>query len=144
MHLHLRLKPRGLSPPASSELPAVEEMRGLLGPTDVNRDWGLEFSWESGPACVKAVFCRGQCMWAAFLMKLKLSYSALLLLGFLLLIFIHLPVNLRCEGSPGDPSMGVCETTNLSWQLLLTHRKIFKAKTNLVDFLAFPHAVGCM
>ena len=81
---------------------------------------------------------------SCFLMKLKLSCSALLLLGFLLLCFIHLPVNLRCEGSLRHPPVGVRETTNLSWQLLLTPRKIFKAKPNLVDFLAFPNAVGCM
>lgn len=70
-------------------------------------------------------------------MKLKLSDCALLLLGFLLLIFVHLPVNLRCEGSPGDLCMGVCETTNVSWQLLLTPRKIFKAKTILWISLLF-------
>lgn len=71
-------------------------------------------------------------------MKIKRSYPALLLLGFLVLIFIHL----RHKGSPGDLCMGVCETTNVPWQPLLTPRKIFKAKPNLVDFLAFPKAVG--
>jgi len=76
-------------------------------------------------------------------MKLKLCCSAWLLLGFLLLIFIHLPVNLRCEGSPGDLCMGGCETTGVSWQLLLTPKKIFNANPDLVDFPAFPNAVGC-
>lgn len=55
MHLHLRLKPRGPLVPVSTELPDVEEQRGLVDPTDMNRDQGFEFSQESGPAYVKAV-----------------------------------------------------------------------------------------
>lgn len=74
--------------PASSVLPAVQGMCGLVGSTDVSRAQGLEFSKDSGPAYVKAVFCSGQCVGAAF--WLELSYSVFLLLGFLWLIFYSL------------------------------------------------------
>lgn len=86
--------------PASSVLPAVQGMCGLVGSTDVSRAQGLEFSKDSGPAYVKAVFCRGQCVGAAF--WLELSYSVFLLLGFLWLIFYSLAYEPQMWGLSGS------------------------------------------
>lgn len=79
------------------------------------------------------------CFWR----KLKLFCSALLLLGFLLLIFLHLPVNLRGESSPGDLSVGVCETTNGLAPSADTQANL-QRKPNLVDFLSSQRSGLCI
>lgn len=80
---------------------------------------------------------------SCFCMKLKLFCSALLLLGFLLLIFLHPPVNLRGESSPGDLSVGVCETTNGLAPSADTQANL-QRNPNLVDFLSSQRSGFCV